>query len=1138
HVAVVYDSTVKTVTYFGDGLPLGPAIQCNVTAMATTNPFALTGGAFTIGHSKRDTPVSPFAGDMDELRFWKVARTPADIWDALKRPLSSGEVSASIVMYYSFDNFQPSTDLYLKDQGPAGYTMKMSDNLRNAPKYIPSTAPIVGGSVSTVVTRSSTGGGTGTLNLVPLANATGLTVTITANPVCVSASAASVTLASPLVMTLSDRTTAQAFSTFDASSALTLTVAAADVNTPLSNICYFTYTVSDGGAPTSAFTAWVTVNTNRKPMVGTGGGSLYCDGGDWAYAKDFSFHTPDYGDYTIEFWTYHFYSTGPVASLYSFGNNEVRDNWCTTNFGPLSATNDFCIGRFEFDQFTSGMKAEAYSSWNPATGMGNPGFLSLDISRVFEQWKHMAIVSDSATGRFSMYLNGELLGDVATYPFAGAKDGLSMCHWPFYDSHYYTGFVDEFRVFNKARNSSQIKATMYQPLSGTEPGLIGYWNFDQFADADAFGHVYPSSTWIKDLTAGGNDLSPGGCVPNKAPYCLLGTGKCIATVTPQVNCYDEDGTTQEAAGQPKLYISNAPIGGYLTPVLVEAGVSTSFSPGALDPDGDALVLKILTLPSRGVLYNSTGWPVSIGDMLAAGSSLTFQNSDVSQGGSPATSFTYSVYDGMEYADKDATVAIHVKCPIGTVLSTTLNKCVSCPHGQYQPTSGFETECLHYSNFIWSSGLGGVVTAINSALLLYVLAIAGAVIFYRDSKIIRSSSPSFCLMILTGCVFGLLDVYTYLDIPNSATCILQPLFVATGFTIAIGSLTIKTLRIHLLFNHPFVARSYQWAMRDSFLAGVSLIAVGVDFIILIVWYAVDRPRPQLLTDVGNSLYWGCSSNNSKVTTALSSTLIAYNALWLFLGIFAAVQVRNVKSAFNESQHIIPCIYILLLVSIIMLPMNYASSLFGFMVRSVFVVFLLLVGSCFVASQLFMPKIVAIRAANGKGKGKAEREAEPLRTVRTAQMTSGIGEPSDPEEESHAESVGAESQLQEQHTHDSQCLMVALCQAQIGGGILGSFSAHSLFYIASQDAIILRKYRQSVSNYYAYGKRSLKSLNETTIGLTALDGESIKIRFDSQATKDTWLAALRGSVKGKSRGRSMAQQGNVGGSGSPLARPENA
>jgi len=48
------------------------------------------------------------------------------------------------------------------------------------------------------------------------------------------------------------------------------------------------------------------------------------------------------------------------------------------------------------------------------------------------------------------------------------------------------GFVDEVRVWNVARTQFEIQADMHQELTGNEPGLIGYWPFNEGTGNIAF----------------------------------------------------------------------------------------------------------------------------------------------------------------------------------------------------------------------------------------------------------------------------------------------------------------------------------------------------------------------------------------------------------------------------------------------------------------------------------------------------------------------------------------------------------------------------------------------------------------------------------------------------------------------------
>ncbi|MBM4046872.1 MAG: hypothetical protein FJ279_17340 [Planctomycetes bacterium] len=43
----------------------------------------------------------------------------------------------------------------------------------------------------------------------------------------------------------------------------------------------------------------------------------------------------------------------------------------------------------------------------------------------------------------------------------------------------WNGLLDEIRLWNVARTQAEIRSTMYSKLAGSEPGLVGYWNFDE-----------------------------------------------------------------------------------------------------------------------------------------------------------------------------------------------------------------------------------------------------------------------------------------------------------------------------------------------------------------------------------------------------------------------------------------------------------------------------------------------------------------------------------------------------------------------------------------------------------------------------------------------------------------------------------
>ena len=119
-----------------------------------------------------------------------------------------------------------------------------------------------------------------------------------------------------------------------------------------------------------------------------------------------------------------------------------------------------------------------------------------------DTWVHLAAVASPAGMR--LYVNGSLTAvHASTNTFATVGDsrnylGLANTHdyvnpnGATYHDGYFHGQLDEVRVWNTARTEEQVRTTMLHRLTGTEPGLVGLWNFDDPAqpgrDATPHGH--------------------------------------------------------------------------------------------------------------------------------------------------------------------------------------------------------------------------------------------------------------------------------------------------------------------------------------------------------------------------------------------------------------------------------------------------------------------------------------------------------------------------------------------------------------------------------------------------------------------------------------------------------------------------
>jgi hypothetical protein len=101
-------------------------------------------------------------------------------------------------------------------------------------------------------------------------------------------------------------------------------------------------------------------------------------------------------------------------------------------------------------------------------------------------WTHLAGVYNGSM--VSIYMNGQLVGSrAASGNIADDIDRLFIARADLsMSTEYFNGLVDELRWWNVTRTQQQIQDNMYRELVGDEPGLMGYWNFNEGSGQTAF----------------------------------------------------------------------------------------------------------------------------------------------------------------------------------------------------------------------------------------------------------------------------------------------------------------------------------------------------------------------------------------------------------------------------------------------------------------------------------------------------------------------------------------------------------------------------------------------------------------------------------------------------------------------------
>jgi hypothetical protein len=104
-------------------------------------------------------------------------------------------------------------------------------------------------------------------------------------------------------------------------------------------------------------------------------------------------------------------------------------------------------------------------------------------SVVRQGWQHIAFVVSRTTNTIRFYYNGELAGDTTNstaIPGTGANSsGAFTIGNRSAFNEYYTGDIDEVRLYSSARSAADIKTDMYTYGTTNATNLVAYYDFNE-----------------------------------------------------------------------------------------------------------------------------------------------------------------------------------------------------------------------------------------------------------------------------------------------------------------------------------------------------------------------------------------------------------------------------------------------------------------------------------------------------------------------------------------------------------------------------------------------------------------------------------------------------------------------------------
>jgi hypothetical protein len=150
-------------------------------------------------------------------------------------------------------------------------------------------------------------------------------------------------------------------------------------------------------------------------------------------------------------------------------------------FANMSRFFDFAVGGLTFDIQN---RFRSSNLWLERGGVGFVDIIEVPAVLSTGRWTHVAAVVGPET--LKLFLNGVLLSTNGTRAVFNTADVekrnfLGRSNWrarPGNEDEDFRGQIGEVRVWQGKRSQAQIRETMFQHLTGKEPGLVGLWNFE------------------------------------------------------------------------------------------------------------------------------------------------------------------------------------------------------------------------------------------------------------------------------------------------------------------------------------------------------------------------------------------------------------------------------------------------------------------------------------------------------------------------------------------------------------------------------------------------------------------------------------------------------------------------------------
>ena len=252
-----------------------------------------------------------------------------------------------------------------------------------------------------------------------------------------------------------------------------------------------------------------------------------------------------------------------------------------------------------------------------------------------------------------------------------------------------------------------------------------------------------------------------------------------------------------------------------------------------------------------------------------------------------------------------------------------------------------------SQWIWGALTGfGILLCLSFMIAVYV---------NRSTRVIRFSTPSFCLLILLGHLTAYVTVMTLIARPTDESCRAQPWLFSLSFLLLIVPLLVKNIRMYR-FAHNTKLKILSITTTQLFLPLGMLLLVQV--LVLVFWMIFSMPEADTTSNTeSDEVFETCTSEYSMLFTIIS---VVYCGVLVVVATYFSWTTRKLKVTFKESVHVSLAVYTIGFAGLIFFPLIHLQSDHQDVSNMVAAVWFVV--NTIVMLILFVPKFYYLRSPN--------------------------------------------------------------------------------------------------------------------------------------------------------------------------------